>query len=107
MGAYFRNVHPTPLRNVMLTGVNIPIRIGSTTVMPGDVAFGDREGVSFIPPHLLKAVLDKADETHIHDEWTKMKFMTGKYKSSELYPTPANPELKREYEEYKKAKLKK
>ncbi len=107
MGAYFRNVHPTPLRNVMLTGVNIPIRIGSTTVMPGDVAFGDREGVSFIPPHLLKVVLDKAEETHIHDEWTKAKFLTGKYKSSELYPTPSSPELKREYEEYKKAKLKK
>jgi len=53
--------------------------------------FGDREGVYFIPPHLLKAVLDKADVTHIHDEWTKMKLQTGKYKSSEIYPSPSDP----------------
>jgi hypothetical protein len=31
--------------------------------------------------------------------------MTGKYKSSDLYPTPNDPALKKEYEEYKKKKL--
>jgi hypothetical protein len=50
-------------------------------------------------------VLDKADETHIHDEWTKMKLQTGKYKSSEIYPSPSDPALKKEYEEYLKKKL--
>ena len=105
MTAYFRGVHPTPIGNVMLTGVNIPVRIGNATVMPGDVVFGDREGVYFIPPQLVKKVLDKADETHIHDEWTKMKLLTGKYKSSEIYPTPRDPALKKEYEEYLKKKL--
>ncbi len=105
MSAYFRGVHPTPIGNVMLTGVNVPIRIGNATVMPGDVVFGDREGVYFIPPQLVKKVLDKADETHIHDEWTKMKLLTGKYKSSEIYPTPRDPALKKEYEEYLKKKL--
>lgn len=105
MAVYFRGVHPTPIGNVMLTGVNIPVRIGNATVMPGDVVFGDREGVYFIPPHLVKNVLDRADETHVHDEWTKMKFHTGKYKSSEIYPSPSDPALKKEYEEYKKKKL--
>jgi 4-hydroxy-4-methyl-2-oxoglutarate aldolase len=105
LAAYFRGVHPTPISNVMLTGINIPIRIGNATVMPGDVVLGDREGVYFIPPHLVEEVLKKAEETHIHDEWTKNKFLTGKYKSSELYSTPTDPELKKEYEEYKKKKL--
>jgi len=105
MGAYFRGVHPTPLGNVMLTAVNVPIRIGNATVVPGDVVFGDREGVYFIPPHLVKQVLDKADITHIHDEWTKMKFETGKYKSSEIYPSPKDPALKKEYEDYLKDHL--
>jgi regulator of RNase E activity RraA len=27
--------------------------------MPGDVVFGDREGVSFIPPHLVEEVVKK------------------------------------------------
>jgi len=107
MGAYYRGVHPSAIKNVMLTGVNIPIRIGSTTVMPGDIVFGDREGVSFIPPHLVKEVVDKAEETHIHDEWTQMKMKTGKYKSNDLYSSPKDPALKQEYEAYKKAHLKK
>ena len=104
MAAYFRGVHPSPLGNVMLTGVNIPIRIGNATVMPGDVVFGDREGVYFIPPQFVEEILTRAETTHIHDEWTKAKFLTGKYKSSDLYPSPKDPELKKEYEEYLKRK---
>jgi 4-hydroxy-4-methyl-2-oxoglutarate aldolase len=100
--AYFRGAHPTPISGVMLTGINVPIRIGKATVMPGDVVLGDREGVSFVPPHLVEPVLRRAEETRIHDQWTKAKFLTRKYKSSELYPTPADPVLKKEYEEYKK-----
>ena len=105
MAAYFRGVHPTPIGNVMLTAVNTPVRIGSATVMPGDAVFGDREGVYFIPPHLVSKVLDNAVETHIHDEWSKMKLLTGKYKSSEIYGSPSDPALKKEYEEFRKKKL--
>jgi len=105
MGAYFRGVHPTPIGQVMLTGVNIPIRIGNATVMPGDVVFGDREGVYFVPPHLVEQIVKNADELHIHDEWTQMMIKTGKYKSSEIYPAPRDPELKKQYEEYKKKKM--
>jgi 4-hydroxy-4-methyl-2-oxoglutarate aldolase len=105
MPAYFRSADPTPIGNVMLTGINIPIRIGGVTVMPGDLAVGDREGVYFIPPQFVKEVLDRADEIHIHDEWTKKKFAEGKYKSSEIYSSPKDPKLKQEYQEYLKQKL--
>lgn len=105
MPAYYRSTDPTPIGNVMLTGINVPVRIGDVTVMPGDLAVGDREGVYFIPPQFVKEVLDKADETHIHDEWTKMMFATGKYKSSEIYGSPKDPKLKQEYEEYLKKRL--
>jgi 4-hydroxy-4-methyl-2-oxoglutarate aldolase len=105
MPAYFRSVDPTPIGNVMLTGINVPIRIGSVTVMPGDLVVGDREGVYFIPPQFVKEVLDRADETHIHDDWTKMKFDEGKYKSSEIYSSPKDPKLKKEYQEYLQKRL--
>ncbi len=105
MPAYFRSVDPTPIGNVMLTGINIPIRIGGVTVMPGDLVVGDREGVYFIPPQAVKDVLDRADETRIHDEWTKKKFDEGKYKSSEIYGSPSDPKLKQEYQEYLKKRL--
>jgi 4-hydroxy-4-methyl-2-oxoglutarate aldolase len=105
MPAYFRSADPTPIGNVMLTGINIPIRIGGVTVMPGDLVVGDREGVYFVPPQAVKDLLDRADEIHIHDEWTKKKFDEGKYKSSEIYSTPTDPKLQQEYQEYLKKRL--
>jgi regulator of RNase E activity RraA len=105
MPAYFRAVDPTPIADVMLTGINVPIRIGNVTVMPGDLVVGDREGIYFVPPQFVQELLDKADETHIHDEWTKKKFAEGKYKSSEIYGSPSDPKLKQEYEEYLKKRL--
>ena len=105
MPAYFKDVDPTPIDNVMLTGINVPIRIGGVTVMPGDLVVGDREGVYFIPPQFVKEVLDRADEIRIHDEWTKKKFAEGKYKSSEIYSTPKDPKLLQEYQGYLKRRL--
>jgi len=105
MPAYFRAVDPTPIGNVMLTGINIPVRIGGVTVMPGDLVVGDREGVYFVPPQFVKELLDRADEIHIHDEWTKKKFAEGKYKSSEIYSSPTDPRLQQEYREYLKKRL--
>jgi len=105
MPAYYRHAHPTPIREVMLTGINVPVRIGDATVNPGDLVFGDREGVYFIPPSLVQGILDRADETHIHDEWTKRKFDEGKYKSQEIYGSPRDPALKKEYEDYLAKKL--
>lgn len=105
MPAYFRYADPTPIGNVMLTGINVPVRIGGVTVMPGDLVFGDREGVYFVPPQFVKEMLDHADEIHVHDEWTKKKFDEGKYKSSEIYGSPKDPALQKEYREYLKKRL--
>jgi regulator of RNase E activity RraA len=100
MPAYFRGVHPSAIGGVTVAAVNVPIRIGDVTVMPGDVVIGDPEGVTFVPPQLIEGIVDQADTTHIHDEWTKKKFDEGKYKSSDIYSRPHDPALKEEYEEY-------
>jgi regulator of RNase E activity RraA len=105
MPAYFRHVHPSYLTNVTITGINVPVRIGKATVMPGDLVVGDSEGVYFIPPALVEQVVDNADVIHIHDEWTRMKFDEGKYKSGDIYSTPKDPALKKEYEDYLKKRL--
>jgi regulator of RNase E activity RraA len=104
---YYRDGHPAAVGGVMVIGINIPVKIGEAIVMPGDVVLGDRTGLTFIPPQLVQEIVDRAEVTHIHDEWTKAKFATGKYKSSELYPTPKSAELRKEYDEYLKARLKK
>lgn len=65
-------------------------------MVPGEVVFGDREGVYFIPPQFVEEILDRAEATRTHDEWTKVKLGTGKYKSSEIYGSPMDPALKQE-----------
>lgn len=106
MNGYFRGAVPEAIRNVMVSGINVPVRIGHTTVMPGDVVLGDSEGVYFIPSHLVQDIVDEAEITHVHDEWTKKKFAEGKgYKSSEIYGRPHDPALIKEYEDYLKSKV--
>jgi len=105
MTGYFRAAGPASIMGLMLTGINVPVRIGKATVMPGDVVLGDREGVNFIPPQAVQRLLDAAKTTRIHDEWTRKKFDEGKYKSSDIYSRPRDPALIKEYEEYLKEQL--
>jgi 4-hydroxy-4-methyl-2-oxoglutarate aldolase len=105
MAGYYRAGVPPAIHDLMVTGINVPIRIGSATVMPGDVVFGDPEGVYFIPPSQVQDLVDEADVIHIHDEWTKKKFDEGKYISSDIYSRPRDPALIQEYEAYLKGKL--
>ena len=103
---YYRFADPASVNNFSLVGVNIPVRIGEATVMPGDIVVGDKEGITFIPPQLLEEVLAAKTEIVIHDDWTKIKLRSGKYKSHEIYGRPRAPELIKEYEEYRAKRYK-
>ena len=105
MPGYVRGFHVSALADVMLTGVNVPIRIGTTTVMPGDIVLGDREGLTFIPSSVVADVAKASKLTELHDVWTKQKFATGKYQSSDLYPRPSDPALIKEFEDWRDAEL--
>ncbi len=105
MPLYFMHTDPSAIGQVTIAGWNIPIRIGTATVLPGDVVMGDREGLNFIPPSRVEQLLNAADRTHVHDEWTRKQFDTGKYKSSEIYGSPRDPALKKEYDDYLKKRL--
>jgi regulator of RNase E activity RraA len=105
MPGYFKAAVPPAIQGLMVTGINVPVRIGNATVMPGDVVFGDREGINFIPPNLIQGLVDTARITHIHDKWTQKKFDERKYKSTDIYSRPSEPALLKEYEEYLKQEL--
>ena len=81
---YTRGVDPSALANVMLTGINVPIRIGEATVMPGDIALGDPEGVTFVPPQLAAKVADDTEMDHRVDEWGHMMLREGKYTPGQI-----------------------
>ena len=105
MPAYYRSMHPSAISGASVAAINVPVRIGNVTVMPGDVVIGDPEGVSFVPPQFIEGIADRADTTHVHDEWTRKKFDEGKYKSTDIYGAPHDPALIKEYQEYLKKRL--
>jgi 4-hydroxy-4-methyl-2-oxoglutarate aldolase len=81
---YTRGVDPSALENVMLTGINVPIRIGDVTVMPGDIAIGDPEGVTFVPPQLAEKLADETEMDHLIDEWGHTMLREGKYTPGQI-----------------------
>jgi 4-hydroxy-4-methyl-2-oxoglutarate aldolase len=81
---YVRGVDPSALEEVTLMGINVPIRIGGVTVMPGDIAIGDPEGVTFVPPQLADKVADETEMDHMVDEWGHMMLRQGKYTPGQI-----------------------
>jgi len=84
MQVFVRSTDPSSLRDVTLMGINVPIRIGHVTVMPGDVAVSDPEGVTFVPPQLAQEVADQAQMTHMVDEWGHTMLREGKYTPGQI-----------------------
>jgi len=81
---YVRGVDPSALENVMLTGINVPIRIGDATVMPGDIAIGDPEGITFVPPQLAEKIADETEMDHLIDDWGHTMLREGKYTPGQI-----------------------
>ena len=99
MQAYYKNSLPAQGMRVMVTGINIPVRIGRTLVMPGDVVLADREGLWFIPPQMVKEVVESGELSKARDDWSLMMLGTGKYTSRQIYG-PLTPELQQQRDDY-------
>lgn len=81
---FVRGVDPSALEQVTLMGINVPIRIGNVTVMPGDVAIGDPEGLTFVPPQLAEKVADDTEMDHMVDDWGHLMLRQGKYTPGQI-----------------------
>ncbi|HEV2246265.1 MAG TPA: RraA family protein [Terriglobia bacterium] len=81
---FCRGTDPSALRNVTLMGINVPIRMGQATVMPGDIAVSDPEGITFIPPQLVGQVADHAEMDHLVDDWGFMMLREKKYSPGQI-----------------------
>lgn len=82
--AYVRDWDPSYLMEAMLTGINCPIRIGRATVFPGDAILAKKEGVIFIPPHLLEKVVITAEFIGLKDSFGHQKLREGVYTPGEI-----------------------
>ncbi len=64
---YYRGVDPTGIGNCVMTGYNMPCRIGQAICMPGDVVLGTMSGVIFIPAQHAEMVVENAEKSHVRD----------------------------------------
>jgi regulator of RNase E activity RraA len=67
--AFVRDFHPSFLEEMVLMGLNTPIRIGGVTVLPGDLVIAEREGVLFVPAHLAEQVIKTAEFVVLKDKF--------------------------------------
>lgn len=84
LAIFCRGLHPTAIADVTLVGINLPIRIGEATVLPGDVVLGTPTGVIFIPPHLVQEVVEQAEDIHLRDQFGKQRLREGRYTPGEI-----------------------
>jgi len=82
--AFVRGWHPSYLQETMLMGVNVPVRMGEATVLPGDVVLAKREGVIFIPAHLAQKVVETAEIVMLRDQFGHQRLREGTYTPGQI-----------------------
>ena len=73
---------------------NTPIRVGSATVVPGDIVVADEGGVLFIPPQLVDQVLERSAERKRREEFERGVVRKKQYLMRDVYPL--HPKLEEE-----------
>jgi regulator of RNase E activity RraA len=82
--AFVRGWHPSFLTEVMLLSINDVIRIGSATVLPGDIVLAKREGVIFIPAYLAEKVVITSEVVRLRDMFGITRLKEGKYTPGQI-----------------------
>jgi regulator of RNase E activity RraA len=98
---YLRCGHASSVSPLMMSvDYQVPVRIGSVTVLPGDYLIGERHGVLVIPAAIVSKVLDKALEHDLQEQFQRFLLLQGEPIYG-VYPT-LNDANKKKFEEWKK-----
>lgn len=81
---FVRGVDPSYIKDMLMTGINYPIRIGRATVLPGDLILGKKEGVVFIPAHLAEKVITSSEWVALQDGFGHQMLREGKFTPGEI-----------------------
>ena len=98
-----RGWDPSFLKGVMLMGINSPVRIGRAAVMPGDVVLGKKEGVIFIPAHLVQEVVETSEIVRLRDQFGHQMLREGKYTPGQI-DRKWTEEIEKHFTEWLKAR---
>ncbi len=82
--AWIKGQDPSYIREMMLTSINAPIRIGRATVLPGDVVLAKKYGVIFIPAHLVEDLVITSEVTGLRDQFGHQRLREKKYLAGQI-----------------------
>ncbi len=82
--AFVRDFHPSFVEEMVLMGLNTPIRIGTAMVLPGDLVIATSEGVLFVPAHMAEQVVTTSEFVIRKDQFGFEMVRTGKYSTGEI-----------------------
>ena len=94
--AWMKGYDPSYIQQMMLGGINVPIRIGRATVLPGDAVLAKKGGVVFIPAHLLDTVVLNAEFIALRDQFGHQRLREGKYTPGQI-DTQWTDEIKKRF----------
>ncbi|WP_254082850.1 RraA family protein [Dawidia cretensis] len=82
--AWVKGYDPSYIQEMMLGGINVPIRIGRATVLPGDAVLAKKGGIVFIPAHLVADVVINAEFIALRDMFGHQRLREGKYTAGQI-----------------------
>jgi regulator of RNase E activity RraA len=82
--AFVRDFHPSFLEEMVLMGLNTPVRIGNVMVLPGDLVIAQPEGVLFVPAHMAEQVVSTAEFVIRKDQFSFAMVRSGKYTTGQI-----------------------
>src|SRR5262245_23826036 len=82
--AFVRGWDPSFMKNMVMCSINRPIRIGSVTVLPGDVILARHEGVIVIPPRVEEEVVLSSEVVRLKDEFGHLRLREGVYTPGQI-----------------------
>lgn len=82
--AWVREWDPSFLENSVLIGLNTPITLGRSIVLPGDLVLAKSEGVIFIPAHLAQKVIITAEFLSLRDKFANEVLSQARFTAGEI-----------------------
>ena len=96
---YMRRGHASSVAPLMMSvDYQVPVRIGSVTVIPGDILVGESTGILVIPAAIAEKVVDKALEHDEEEEFQRGLLLQGE---SIVGVYPMNAATRKRFEEWK------
>jgi 4-hydroxy-4-methyl-2-oxoglutarate aldolase len=82
--AWMKGSDPSYIQQMMLTGINVPIRIGRATVLPGDIVLAKKTGTIFIPAQMVEDLVLSSEFIQLKDEFGHQRLREKKYTPGQI-----------------------